>query len=160
MQLKRTHVAPVTPGPYRHNPSNLVTQAKAHLPSSKQIAWMLVRDADKLGQMDRALLEHLQQDPEVTQLYALAQYFVTLVKHCQSAELGIWLAHCDKATLPKVQHFALGIRQDYAAVRAAHETNWSNGQTKEQVNRLKFIKRQMFGRAHFDPLRLRVLHPP
>ena len=56
------------------------------------------------------------------------------------------------------RNFALGIQQDYAAVRAALETPWSNGQTEGQVNRLKFIKRQMYGRAKLDLLRLRVLY--
>jgi transposase len=36
---------------------------------------------------------------------------------------------------------------------------WSNGQTEGQVNRLKFLKRQMYGRANFDLLRLKVLYP-
>ncbi|MBE2267700.1 MAG: transposase [Anaerolinea sp.] len=52
------------------------------------------------------------------------------------------------------------LRQDVAAVRAALETPWSNGQTEGQVTRLKLIKRQMYGRAKFDLLRLRVIHPP
>ena len=58
------------------------------------------------------------------------------------------------------QSFALGLRQDYAAVHAALAHSWSNGQTEGQVNRLKFIKRRMYGRAKFDLLRLRVLAPP
>jgi transposase len=53
---------------------------------------------------------------------------------------------------------ATGIRQDYAAVKAAFSSEWSNGQVEGQVKRLKVIKRQMFGRAKFDLLRLRVLH--
>jgi transposase len=60
----------------------------------------------------------------------------------------------------QVQNFAVSLRQDYAAARAALELPWSNGQTEGQVNRLKFIKRQMYGRANFDLLRLKVLHPP
>jgi transposase len=67
---------------------------------------------------------------------------------------------CATLDIAQVQSFAIGIRQDYAAIRAALETAWSNGQTEGQVNRLKFIKRQMYGRARFDLLRLRVLHPP
>ena len=45
-----------------------------------------------------------------------------------------------------------------AAVRAALSEPWSNGQTEGQVHRLKLIKRQMYGRANFDLLRLRVIH--
>ncbi|XCB24770.1 transposase [Tunturibacter gelidoferens] len=35
---------------------------------------------------------------------------------------------------------------------------WSNGMVEGQIHRLKLIKRQMYGRASFDLLRLRVLH--
>jgi transposase len=48
--------------------------------------------------------------------------------------------------------------QDQAAVEAALSLEWSNGQVEGQVNRLKFLKRQMYGRASFDLLRARVLH--
>ena len=43
-------------------------------------------------------------------------------------------------------------------MRAALEMEWSSGQTEGQINRLKMLKRQMYGRAKFDLLRLRVLH--
>jgi len=56
--------------------------------------------------------------------------------------------------------FANGIRQDYSAVRNALSSIWSNGQVEGQVNRLKFIKRMMYGRANFDLLRKRVLYQP
>jgi transposase len=51
-----------------------------------------------------------------------------------------------------------GIKQDEAAVAAAITEPWSNGPVEGQINRLKLIKRQMFGRASFELLRLRVLH--
>lgn len=56
--------------------------------------------------------------------------------------------------------FALGLRQDWAAVQNAVILEWSNGQTEGQVNRLKFLKRQMYGRTNFELLRARVLHQP
>ncbi len=53
---------------------------------------------------------------------------------------------------------ANGIRRDSAAVHAAFSRPENNGVTEGQVNRLKFLKRQMFGRAHLDLLRIKVLH--
>ena len=50
-----------------------------------------------------------------------------------------------------------GLRRDFKAVIGAVETSWSNGQTEGQINRLKAIKRQMYGRAGFHLLRARVL---
>ncbi|MBP2232598.1 transposase [Azospirillum agricola] len=59
--------------------------------------------------------------------------------------------------IPAVETFAAGLRQDEAAVKAALATPWSSGQAEGQVNKLKLIKRQMYGRANFDLLRRRVL---
>lgn len=71
--------------------------------------------------------------------------------------LDTWLEASTDSAIVDLQNFAVGIRQDYHAVRAALETEWSNGQTEGQVNRLKCLKRQMYGRAKFDLLRQRVL---
>ena len=60
--------------------------------------------------------------------------------------------------MPELKSFAIGIRQDYAAVEAALSLAWSNGQTEGQITRLKYLKRQMYGRASFELLRARVLH--
>jgi transposase len=53
--------------------------------------------------------------------------------------------------------FAEGLKQDEAAVKAALSLEWSNGQVEGQINRLKLVKRQMYGRAGFDLLRRRSL---
>ncbi len=58
----------------------------------------------------------------------------------------------------ELRRFALRLRQDAAAVRAALEYSWSNGPVEGQVNRLKMLKRTMFGRAKLDLLRQRVLN--
>lgn len=53
--------------------------------------------------------------------------------------------------------FAVSLNQDGAAVRAGLRLPWSAGQDKGQVNRLKLIKRSMYGRAKLDLLRRRFL---
>ena len=74
--------------------------------------------------------------------------------------LDPWLDDCCNSGVTRFQRFARSLQQDHAAVRAALETPCSRGQTDAQVNRLKLIKRQMYGRAILDLLRLRVLHAP
>ena len=59
----------------------------------------------------------------------------------------------------EMRRFAAGLKPDLTAVKAALSLPWSNGQTEGQVNRLKRIKRQMYGRASFDLLRHRILLP-
>ena len=59
--------------------------------------------------------------------------------------------------VPELRRFAIKLKQDLAAVRAACREAWSNGQTEGQVHKLKLLKRSMYGRAKFDLLRRRLL---
>lgn len=122
------------------------------------MAWLLVCEPDRLTSEEVAVVEHLQQDAEIARVYDLAQQFVKMVKQRLVERLDPWLEQCDMVNAAPVHNFALSLPQDYRAVRAALETPWSNGQTEGQVNRLKFIKRQMYGRANFDLLRLKVIY--
>jgi len=70
------------------------------------------------------------------------------------------LAAVAASNITSLQRFANGLRQDLAAVKAALSLPWINGQTEGQINRLKLIKRRMYGRANFDLLRKRVLPRP
>ena len=89
--------------------------------------------------------------------YQLAQQFMAMIRKRTVNMLDTWLEASTNSQIVDLQNFATGIQQDYRAIRAALETEWSNGQTEGQVNRLKCLKRQMYGRAKFDLLRQRVL---
>jgi len=78
-----------------------------------------------------------------------------MIRERDSRAWPAWL-HSAKATL--LARFAQSLCRDEAAVLAALQLPWSNGQVEGQVHRLKLIKRQMYGRAKFDLLRLRVVH--
>lgn len=68
-----------------------------------------------------------------------------------------WLTRTQNTNILELISFVNGLRADYAAVKAALSRPESNAQCEGQINRLKFIKRSMYGRDHFDLLRLRVL---
>ncbi len=74
--------------------------------------------------------------------------------------LGPWMQRALAGSLTPFRSFAAGLHRDLDAVKAAFELPWSNGQVEGHVNRLKLIKRQMYGRASFDLLNTRVIHPP
>lgn len=71
--------------------------------------------------------------------------------------LDCWLAQCEQSDIAEFIRFAHGVRRDYAAIRAALGYPWSQGLVEGQVNRLKLLKRQMYGRAGFPLLRRRML---
>ena len=81
-----------------------------------------------------------------------------MLKERQAEALDSWLTRAKACHVTELTSFVNGIRRDDAAVRAACSGKWSNGTTEGHVNRLKFLKRQMFGRAHLDLLRVKVLH--
>lgn len=69
-----------------------------------------------------------------------------------------WLEEASASRSPELSGFAEGLRGDYGAVRATLSEHWSNGQVEGQINRLKLLKRQMYGRASFALLKARVLY--
>src|SRR5918911_2359716 len=88
----------------------------------------------------------------------LAQRFQEMLRQRDVTALEGWLEDASKSGIGSFKHFAASLRRDEAAVRAALEQPWSNGQLEAQVNRLKVIKRVGYGRAKFDLLRRRVLY--
>ncbi len=131
----------------------------ARLPSPRQLAWLLVKSPRHLEAPEWALLRYLRQHPVLLTVHGLARRFVVMVRRQQPTWLDPWLASSHASGIAEVVQFAAGIERDYAAVRAALSLPWSNGQTEGQITRLKLVKRQMYGRAKFDLLRLKVLHP-
>lgn len=71
-----------------------------------------------------------------------------------AAELDGWIAAVLQSPIAS---FGRGVADDKAAIAAAIEEPWSNGQTEGQITKLKLVKRQMYGRANLDLLRARLL---
>lgn len=129
--------------------------------SASRASWLLVKQEEKLTEDDKAALERMKQaDEKVAQAYTLGQRFSSMIREHQSEALLPWLEDVGKSRIGALVGFANGIKRDIAAVVNALSLPWSNGQTEGQVNRLKLIKRQMYGRANFDLLRKRVIGNP
>ncbi len=125
----------------------------------RQVTWLLLRDGSELGTKNRAYLDQMCRIcPEVVTVRALALEFVRMVRERDAAALEPWLESAEHSGIQELVGLAQGLRQDIAAVTAALSTEWSAGQTEGNINRLKLLKRQMYGRAGFDLLRQRVLH--
>ena len=124
-----------------------------------QAKWLLLRAPDKLSVRDASYCQALYRlRPALAEVASLARRFVAMVRERKSDQLDAWLDQASASPLQELHRFALGLRAEYAAVRAALSEPWSTGQVEGQITRLKYLKRQMSGRAHIDLLRLRVLH--
>jgi transposase len=132
----------------------------ANPPSARRLAWLLLKNSADLDSEDRQHVEAFSQHcPEVATAATLACDFAAMIRGNRDEPLDAWIQRAWSPDVPRqIRTFASGLRADYSAVNAALITPWSNGQVEGQVNRLKLIKRQMYGRAKFDLLRKRVLH--
>jgi transposase len=129
--------------------------------SARQLAWWFMKDRKRLQDEARTQLKALfAENQKLEEIYWLTQAFRSMLSSHAPELLDAWLVKMETCEVKKLQNFAFGLRQDYDAVKAALSSEWSNGQVEGQVNRLKSIKHQMYGRANFDLLRQRVLGPP
>lgn len=96
-------------------------------------------------------------EPVVAEVRSLCREFLGLMHRRRPREFDRWLNRLSRCNAPEMRSFASSLQSDLDAVRAAFTMPWSNGQTEGHVNCLKFLKRQMYGRASLELLRLRVL---
>ncbi len=123
--------------------------------------WLLVHTDERLDDDQKQLRDTLCQiSQDIKLAYSLIQLFCTLLRERQADQLDNWLDRAEQCGLDVFRNFAAGLRRDYAAVKAALTYEWSQGQVEGQVNRLKLIKREMYGRANFDLLRKKVIGVP
>jgi transposase len=119
----------------------------------------LLKEEVELEPEEKGFVGRLQERcPELRAAAVLGRRFAKMVQQRQEECWDAWVSHATAVEAAKeLRSFAEGLQKDEAAVRAAFRLEWSNGQVEGQVNRLKTIKRQMYGRAKFDLLRQRML---
>jgi transposase len=98
-------------------------------------------------------------EPSIAVGGSLGRHFLGLIHRRDLSGFDRWLDRAHNCVVPELRRFAASLRADLDAVRAAFSSRWSSGQVEGHVNRLKFLKRQMYSRASLDLLRVRVLHP-
>jgi transposase len=127
----------------------------------RRAAWLVLRRAAKRTQAETQQLTQLHvQSAEVAEAIDLAQDFATLVRQRQPAQLDPWLQRATTSAVEAVRRFATGLYEDYEAVKAGVTLPWSSGPVEGHINRLKMLKRQMFGRARLALLSRRFLLAP
>ena len=128
----------------------------ARIPSTRRIARWLTSDPVSLPPEDRRFVAALcGLAPRLQAAAEQIRGFGAILRAGDPAALKPWLK---AAAASELGGFVAGLRQDKAAVHTVIGEPWSNGAVEGQVNRLKLIKRSMYGRADIDLLRQRVLH--
>ena len=121
--------------------------------------WLILKREEHREEDDQQQIAKLQgQHDELAKAIDLAQDFAELLRQRQPERLDAWLKRAAQSALKAFERFASGLHEDYEAVKAGLTLPWSTGPVEGQINRLKMLKWQMFGRANIDLLRLRVLY--
>jgi len=130
-------------------------------PKTREVAGWILADPDHLDDQKKENLARIRD--RCPQLDALATHvtgFAKILTQLKGDQLDTWLTAVETDDQPELHSFARGLRQDYDAVINGLTLTWNSGVCEGNVNRLKMIKRQMYGRASFPLLRKRVLLTP
>ncbi|WP_406841512.1 ISL3 family transposase (plasmid) [Streptomyces sp. AHU1] len=134
---------------------------RADIPSPRKITSWIMRPRETLtDSQDERLLQVRLACPDITRACDLARAFADLVRHQRGYLLLEWIRQAEQDAPKPMKGFAGSLRQDLDAVTAGLPLSWSSGAVEGRVNRVKTIKRAMYGRASFRLLRIRILTRP
>lgn len=129
-------------------------------PKPRRVAKWIMSDPAKLRPEDQHKLDAIRRrSPALDTLARHVHDFADMMHKLRGALLPQWIAAVLASDLAELRSFAKGLQRDLAAVTAGLTLPWSSGAVEGQVNRVKMLKRQMYGRARFDLLRCRILQP-
>jgi len=132
---------------------------RAQAVSPRTLRWLLTRDRKDLNQEEQTQLDQLLKlSPEVQVIHDLLHAFLDMMRERKHEQLRSWMEQANKSGIAELKSFVTGVERDYDAVKAALRLPWSQGITEGKVNKLKTLKRVMYGRAGFPLLRQRLLH--
>jgi transposase len=149
--LPPTRVQPVKGLPQVIDPQALPLTAN-------RAAYLILKRTENRDTEDLELLEKLvAQHPNLAIAVNLADEFLQLLRQQKSELFDEWLMKALSASLKPFQTFAAGLFDDYSAVKASMMLDVSNGPVEGLNNRLKMVKRQMYGRAGLELLSKRFI---
>ncbi|KJY41963.1 hypothetical protein VR41_10000 [Streptomyces sp. NRRL B-1568] len=152
-QVVRKHLAALRAG--------TAEPVRADIPSPRKITSWIMRPCETLTEsQDERLLQVRLACPDITRACDFARAFANLVRHQRGYLLLEWIRQAEQDAPKPMQGFAGFLRQDLDAVTAGLTLPWSSGVVEGHVNRVKTLKRAMYGRASFELLRTRILTQP
>jgi transposase len=129
-------------------------------PSVRQVTGWLTRRPRSLSEEEALELKKvLVRSAVLAATSEQVRDFAVILTERRGHEITEWIENVEATGATALRSFAAGLRNDLKAVTAGLSMEYNSGPVEGQVNRIKMIKRQMFGRAKFDLLRKRILNP-
>jgi transposase len=127
-------------------------------PKARDLASWILKDPDNLEDEEKAKLTKARERcPHLDALAGHVTEFAKILTGLHGDRLDDWITNVEEDDQPDLHSFARGLKHDHDAVLNGLTMPWSSGVVEGNVNRLKMLKRQMYGRATFALLRKRVL---
>jgi transposase len=140
-----------------HKPLPQVVEPLRCALTPRKAAGLVMQKFTQLDASDQQLIILLKSHSELGEVIEIAQDFTTLVRQRNPKQLDEWLERAINSNISPIQRFAVRLREDYDSVKAGVTLSVSNGPVEGHINRLKMLKRQMYGRASIDLLSRRFL---
>jgi transposase len=135
----------------------LSSQSQRALTPGRATALVLRRPEFRESDDDELLARLQAAHSDLGIAIELAQQFASLVRQRLPQQFDSWLDKAKNCSVSLLHSFAVGLESDYDAVKAGVTLSISNGPVEGHINRLKMLKRQMYGRAKIDLLERRFL---
>ena len=123
----------------------------------KDLISLLYKDISKVKTLK---IEHLREVmkiyPEIETIYRIVKSFKHLLFSKTPERLDAWLIEMHRLDISEINSFVIGIENDLEAVKNAIVYQYSNGLAEGTVNKIKVIKRIMYGRCGFQMLRHKI----
>jgi len=127
--------------------------------SVRKAVWLFIREQTTLTTQEQEDLTCIRQaSPTAEASYRLVQDFLTMVRKREGERLDTWIEAAQQSAISELHSFVTGLLKDKDAVVAGLTLPYSNGPVEAQVQKLKLVKRSMFGRAKLPLLRQRLLN--
>ncbi|MFE3688695.1 transposase [Streptomyces sp. NPDC059095] len=153
VQVVRKHLAALKTG--------TAEPVRVAVPSPRKITSWIMRPREKLSESEVEQLDQVRLAcPDIARACDLARVFQDLVRNRRGHLLLEWIRQAESDGHGPMRSFAGFLRQDLDAVTAGLTHTWSSGMVEGHVNRVKTLKRAIYGRASFRLLRIRILTRP
>jgi transposase len=124
----------------------------------RKATWLITAHPDKIDESKALKIKQLlSRCPELEAVAECVREFAQMMTERKGSKLDSWLARAESTGMKPLQSLARGLRQDFDAVTAGLTLEWSSGRVEGNINRVKRIKRDGYGRAGFDLLRRQIL---